>query len=32
MTRVVHFEINADDPAGLVDFDKEVFGWEIMKW
>lgn len=32
MTRVVHFEINADDPAGLVDFYKEIFEWEIMKW
>jgi predicted enzyme related to lactoylglutathione lyase len=32
MPRVTHFEINADDPVGLVDFYKGVFGWKITKW
>jgi predicted enzyme related to lactoylglutathione lyase len=30
--RVVHFEINADDPERAVKFYQEVFGWEIKKW
>ena len=32
MARVVHFEINADDPATLAEFYGQVFGWEIVKW
>lgn len=32
MSRVVHFEINADDPERAVKFYTEVFGWEIKKW
>jgi len=32
MPRVVHFEINADDPARAVKFYEAVFGWKISKW
>jgi predicted enzyme related to lactoylglutathione lyase len=32
MARVVHFEINADDPERAVKFYQDVFGWEITKW
>ena len=32
MLRVVHFEINADDPERAVKFYQQVFGWEIKKW
>ena len=32
MPRVVHFEINADDPERAVKFYQEVFGWKIKKW
>ena len=32
MTRVVHFEVMAEDPARAIKFYKNVFGWEIVKW
>jgi predicted enzyme related to lactoylglutathione lyase len=32
MPRVVHFEINADDPERAVKFYQEVFDWKIKKW
>jgi predicted enzyme related to lactoylglutathione lyase len=32
MSRVVHFEIHADDPQRAVNFYQSVFGWEIQKW
>ena len=32
MNRVVHFEIQADDPARAAKFYTQVFGWEITKW
>jgi predicted enzyme related to lactoylglutathione lyase len=32
MPRVVHFEINADDPARAAKFYSNVFGWKIDKW
>jgi len=32
MPRVVHFEINADDPERAIKFYRDVFGWEIKKW
>lgn len=32
MNRVVHFEIQADDPERAVEFYKDVFGWEISEW
>ena len=32
MSRVVHFEVMADDPARAVEFYQKVFGWEVTKW
>lgn len=32
MSKVVHFEINADDPERAAKFYTEAFGWEINKW
>ena len=32
MPRVIHFEINVDDPERAVRFYKKVFGWKIKKW
>jgi len=32
MTRVIHFEIHADDPERAVKFYKKVFRWKIDKW
>jgi predicted enzyme related to lactoylglutathione lyase len=32
MSRVVHFEIPADDPQRAIQFYQEVFGWKIEKW
>lgn len=32
MSRVVHFEIHADDPARAAEFYTKVFGWKIVKW
>ncbi len=32
MTRVVHFEIHADDPDRAERFYSEVFGWTITHW
>jgi predicted enzyme related to lactoylglutathione lyase len=32
MSRVVHFEIPADDPQRAIDFYEKVFGWRIEKW
>jgi predicted enzyme related to lactoylglutathione lyase len=32
MPRVVHFEINADDPERALRFYERVFGWEFTKW
>jgi predicted enzyme related to lactoylglutathione lyase len=32
MSRVVHFEIHADDPRRAANFYQEVFGWQIQKW
>ncbi len=32
MGRVVHFEINSDNPEVARRFYKKVFGWEITKW
>ena len=30
--RVVHFEINADNPKRAIDFYTKVFGWKIQQW
>ena len=32
MSRVVHFEIPADDPERAISFYEKVFGWKIKKW
>ena len=32
MSRVVHFEIPADDPGRAVGFYEQVFGWKFKKW
>ncbi len=32
MARVIHFEINADQPQRAADFYQGVFGWKITKW
>ena len=32
MSRVVHFEIPADDPERSIKFYETVFGWTIEKW
>ncbi len=31
MSRVVHFEIQADQPERAVDFYKNAFGWEFNR-
>lgn len=32
MSRIVHFEIPAENPEKVAAFYREVFGWEIAKW
>ena len=32
MTRVIHFEIPADDPQRAIQFYQDVFGWQFEKW
>src|SRR3990172_1844198 len=32
MSRVVHFEISADNPERAVKFYHNVFGWKITRW
>lgn len=32
MPRVIHFEIQADEPERAAEFYKNVFGWKIDKW
>src|SRR6185312_15755602 len=32
MARVVHFEIQADNPERAVRFYSNTFGWEVNKW
>ena len=32
MNRIIHFEIQADNPERAVKFYKEVFGWELNEW
>ncbi len=32
MNRVVHFEIQADDPERAANFYRDIFGWQIEKW
>jgi predicted enzyme related to lactoylglutathione lyase len=32
MARPMHFEIQASDPAALMDFYSKLFGWSFNKW
>lgn len=32
MSRVIHFEIPADDPDRAIRFYSSAFGWKIQKW
>ena len=32
MPRVVHFEINAENPESVLSFYSDVFGWSSNKW
>jgi len=32
MSKVIHFEIPADNPERAIKFYEDVFGWEIEKW
>jgi hypothetical protein len=32
MNRIVHFEVQAGNPARAAKFYKDVFGWEINEW
>jgi uncharacterized protein len=32
MSRVIHFEIPANDPERTASFYKQAFGWKIEKW
>ena len=32
MPRVIHFEIEADEPQRAIKFYEKIFGWKIEKW
>lgn len=32
MPKIVHFELNADNPQRAKEFYEKTFGWEIEKW
>lgn len=32
MNRVVHFEIQAEDPERAIKFYQSIFGWDFQKW
>lgn len=32
MSRVIHFEVNVDDPDRALNFYSKVFGWKAEKW
>lgn len=32
MPRIIHFEINAEEPEKIIEFYKNTFGWTIQKW
>jgi predicted enzyme related to lactoylglutathione lyase len=32
MSRVIHFDLSADDPERAVIFNRDVFRWKIEKW
>ena len=32
MSRVIHFDLSADDPERGAEFYRKVFGWKVNKW
>ncbi len=32
MSRVIHFEIHAENPSRAIGFYEKAFGWQFMKW
>lgn len=32
MSKIIHFELPADDPTRAITFYEKVFGWTISKW
>lgn len=32
MARVIHFELNSDDPDKTINFYETIFGWKFKKW
>ncbi|MDH3636879.1 MAG: VOC family protein [Gammaproteobacteria bacterium] len=32
MSRVIHFDLSADDPERAAEFYRSVFGWKVNKW
>lgn len=32
MSRVIHFDLSADEPDRAANFYKEAFGWQVTKW
>jgi len=32
MSRVIHFDLSADEPERAAEFYKKVFGWQVNKW
>lgn len=32
MSRVIHFDLSADDPERAVEFCRKVFDWDVGKW
>ena len=32
MPRIIHFEINAEEPDRAVEFYEKVFGWKVERW
>ena len=32
MNRVIHFEIPANDSKKVIEFYKNVFGWNVQQW
>ena len=32
MPRVIHFDINAENPKNLIEFYEKIFGWKFEKW
>ena len=32
MSRVIHFDLSADNPERAAEFYEKVFGWKVNKW